>query len=330
MNLEEEYLRKIVQLFNEPGNPLLQKDIEKLRAQSPAHETFFQEVHRLWVSSSELKDLDSINVAEATERLSVKLKQTPRYVTRHEAKEVPLYQWLLRVAAIAIIGAIGYGVYYFTRPSALLTKTTTTGVSDSIRLSDGSKISLDENTTIRYPEAFVDSERKISLEKGNAFFSIAHDKEHPFIVQLGQSSVVVLGTRFNITVTADEVYVSVKAGSVRFESGAEEKSVLTAGKGIVYNRLTETLTAVDVTNQNADAWLTHELIFTDASLREVIHSLEHYYKIRVALTDSIANFKKFNARFKNSELKEVLDVLEATYPISIERKNSLVIIKSKP
>jgi transmembrane sensor len=329
MNFEEDYLRKIVQLFNDPANAALLAEVGKLRSQSPAHETFFQEVQKLWVSSSELKDIDAINVAEATERLSAKLKQTQRYIDRREAKEVSLYKWFLRVAAVAIIGAIGYGVYFF-RPAALLTKTTPAGTQDSIRLSDGSKVSLDENTTITYPGEFSGNERKISLEKGNAFFSVTRDKKHPFIVQLGQSSVVVLGTRFNITTTTDEIYVSVKTGSVMFESGAEENSVLTAGKGVVYNRLTETLTPVDVTNNNADAWLTHELNFTDASLREVIQSLEHYYKIRIALNDSIANFKKFNARFRNSDLQEVLDVLEATYPIKIERKNSIIIIKSNP
>jgi ferric-dicitrate binding protein FerR (iron transport regulator) len=329
MNFEEEYLRKIVQLFNDPTDVTLQKDVEKLRTQSPEHETFFQEVHKLWVSSSELKELDVINVTEATERLSHKLKQTPRYIARYEENEVPLYKWVLRVAAVLVVGAIGFGLYFF-RPTELLTKATTAGIQDSIRLSDGSKVSLDENTIVKYPEEFSGSERKIHLEKGNAFFSVAHDKQHPFVVQLGESSVTVLGTRFNITATKDELYVSVTAGSVRFESGGEDKSVLTAGNGVVYNRLTETLTAVDVTNKNADAWLTHELNFTDASLREVIQSLEQYYKVRVAVNDSIANFKKFNARFKNSELQEVLDVLEATYPIKIERKNSLIIIKSNP
>ena len=329
MNVEEEYLRKIVQLFNDPADATLQGDVEKLRAQSPAHETFFQEVQKLWISSSELRDIDIINVAEATERLSVKLKQTQRYIDRHETKEVSLYTWFLRVAAAVIIGAIGYSVYYF-RPATYITRATETGVLDSLILSDGSRVSLDENTVIKYPEQFSGGERKIHLEKGNAFFSVAHDKEHPFIVQLGQSNVTVLGTRFNIQSTDREIYVSVKTGSVMFKSGAEDKSVLTAGKGVVYNKVTETLTAVDVTNKNADAWLTHELNFKDASLREVITSLEHYYKIRITLNDSIANFKKFNARFKDNGLQEVLDVLEATYPIKVERQNSLIIIKSNP
>jgi transmembrane sensor len=329
MNVEEEYLRKIVQLFNDPTDTTLQSQIEELRAQSPAHETFFQEVRRLWITSSELKDIESINVAEATERLSAKLKQTQRYRSRQETKEVSLSKWFLRAAAALIIGAIGYGVYFF-RPETYITRATEAGVLDAVVLSDGSRVSLDENTVIKYPAQFRGGERTVQFEKGNAFFSIAHDKEHPFIVQMGESNVTVLGTQFNIQSSAQEIYVSVRSGSVMFESGSEDKSVLTAGKGVVYNKLTGAFTAIDVTNKNADAWLTHELNFQDASLREVITSLEQYYKIRITLNDSIANFRKFNARFKDNDLQEVLDVLEATYPIKIERKNSLIIIKSNP
>jgi len=326
MNVEEAYLRKIVQLFNDPTDAALQTDVEKLRAQSPAHDAFFQEVQKLWIASSELRELDNINVAEATQRLSLKLKQTQRYAERHEAKAVPLYKWFLRAAAVLVVGAIGYTAYVF-RPVNYITKTTTAGVVDSVVLADGSHVSLDENTIIKYPERFTGKQRQVALEKGNAFFSVAHDKAHPFVVQLGQSHVTVLGTQFTIRDTDREIYVSVTTGSVMFESAADDQSVLTAGKGIVYNKLTATITPVDVTNKNTDAWLTHELNFEDASLREVITSLEQYYKVRITLADSIANFKKFNARFKNSELQEVLDVLEATYPISISRKNNSIIIK---
>lgn len=330
MNVEEEYLRKIVQLFNDPANLALQQEVEALRAQSATHEKFFQEVQKLWISSSELKDLEAINVAEATARLSARLKQTQRYIDRYETKEVSLYKWFLRAAAAVIIGAVGYGVYYFKSPS-YITKATAAGVVDSVQLSDGSRVSLDGNTVIKYPGEFSGSQRKIYLEKGNAFFSVAHDKEHPFIVQLGESNVTVLGTQFTIRADVQQIYVSVRTGSVMFESGTKNtSSVLTAGKGVVYNKVTETLTAVDVTNKNADAWLTHELNFKDASLRDVINSLEQYYKVTITLHDSIANFKKFNARFRDNGLQEVLDVLEATYPIKIERDRNEIIIRSHP
>jgi ferric-dicitrate binding protein FerR (iron transport regulator) len=146
-------------------------------------------------------------------------------------------------------------------------------------------------------------------------------------VQLDGSSVTVLGTSFNIESTAEQIYVSVKTGTVRFAAG-NDQSILQAGRGAIYHKTTHTLQAVDATNRNADAWITRELHFTDASLQEVLTSLEHYYTVRISLQDSIANFRKFNASFRNNTLDEVLDVLEATYPIAVEHRDARVIIRN--
>lgn len=328
MKVDEAYLRIIVQYFNDPTNTGLQAEVLELRAQSPGHEEFYQQVFKLWTSSAELKDLDSINVGEATERLSVKIRQTERYQQQRTSKTIPLFRWMLRAAAAIVVGIAGYWWYAGQGDVSYLVKTTGAGIKDSVRLSDGTLIFLDELTELRYPESLQGAKRTVQLEKGNAFFSVAHDAAHPFIVTLGKSSVTVLGTSFNIRTNPEEIYVSVKTGTVRFEEPQGVTSILNAGKGIVFTLATKELEQLDVTNQNADAWLTHELNFVDASLQEVLTSLEQYYNVQISLTDSIANFRKFNATFRNNKLQEVLNVLEATYPIKVETRDNQVVIKS--
>jgi transmembrane sensor len=326
MSVDEAYLRKIVLWLNEPGDLALQQEIDTLRASSPDHEALYQEVLLLWQTSSEIKSLDHIPVAEATQRLSSKLQLTERYIQGQEVP-APAYTWLWRAAAAVIIGMAGYWLY----PSRVdyITKHTGDDVGDTVMLADGSAVFMDEKTTMRYPQQWSGDERRLHLDEGNAFFSITKDKEHPFVVELEGSSVTVVGTSFNISATPNEVYVSVKTGTVIFEGDAAAgKSVLTAGRGIVYHRGSAKLQAIDITNANADAWLTHELRFTDASLQQVLQSLEHYYKVNISVEDSITNFKKFNATFKNNQLHEVLDVLEATYPIEAETSNAHVVIRS--
>jgi len=329
MNVDEEYLRKIVQLFNEPDNVILRAEVDTRRASSAAHDAFYQEVLKLWDTSAGIRDLDAISLTEATQRLSSRLKQTQPAILETETPATPLYKWFLRAAAIVIIGMVGY--WLFPAKENYISKQTATAVNDSIRLADGSTVFMDELTRVRYPEQWKGSERRIYLEQGNAFFTVTRDKEHPFVVQLDESSVTVVGTSFNISANTEEIAVSVKTGTVVFETGtAAGKAVLSAGRGVVYRRHSGTLKAVDVTNSNADAWLTHELKFTDASLQEVLESLEQYYNVRISVEDSIANFKKFNASFRNNDLKQVLDVLEATYPIQIEHKDADVIIRGNP
>jgi ferric-dicitrate binding protein FerR (iron transport regulator) len=327
---DEDYLRKIVLLLNEPDNIELLHEVEALRTLSPDHDTFYKEVVNLWAASADVKDLQHINVAEATERLSLKLKQSPRYVAAQRGGIGVALKWFMRAAAVLVTGALGYWMYA-SRQVEFITKSTGPNVRDTLVLADRSQIFMDENTTVRYPSQWSGSQRRVYLETGNAFFSVSHDKEHPFVVQMQQSTVTVLGTTFNIRLRQNEIAVSVKTGTVMFEpGGTKENPVLRAGDGIVFNTLARTLTTVDVTNQNSDAWLTHELVFTDASLREVLSTLEEYYHMRFVVVDSITKFKKFNATFKNNSLKEVLDVLAAAYPVKIETKDSLVVIQGNP
>ncbi|SHH17695.1 FecR family protein [Chryseolinea serpens] len=330
MKPDEDYLRKIVLLLNEPDNVELLHEVEALRTLSPDHDTFYKEVVNLWAASADVKDLQHINVAEATERLSLKLKQSPRYVAAQRGGIGVTLKWFMRAAAVLVTGAVGYWMY-MSRQVEFITKSTGPNVRDTLVLADRSQIFMDENTTVRYPSQWSGSQRRVYLETGNAFFSVSHDKEHPFVVQMQQSTVTVLGTTFNIRLRQNEIAVSVKTGTVMFEpGGTKENPVLRAGDGIVFNTLARTLTTVDVTNENSDAWLTHELVFTDASLREVLSTLEEYYHVRFVVVDSITKFKKFNATFKNNSLKEVLDVLAAAYPVKIETKDSLVVIQGNP
>jgi ferric-dicitrate binding protein FerR (iron transport regulator) len=326
MRVDEEYLRAIVQYLNDPENVVAKDELEVLRGQSPEHESLYQEVYRLWTSSAEVRALDDLPVREATARLSARLKAHERYVA--QPRQVPLLTWALRAAALFAVG-VGAWWWYTSGEVSYITRVTPGGITDSVRLTDQTRIFLDENTTFRYPEKIAGDSRTVYLDKGNAFFSVTHDPQRPFTVQLEGSSVTVLGTSFNIEATAEQVYVSVKTGTVRFAAGDDE-SILQAGRGAIYHKNTHTLQALDATNRNADAWITHELHFVDASLQDVLTSLEEYYHVRISLQDSIANFRKFNASFRKNKLEEVLDVLEATYPIAVERKDSSVIIRNLP
>jgi ferric-dicitrate binding protein FerR (iron transport regulator) len=326
MRVDEEYLRAIVQYLNDPENVVSREAMESMRGQSPEHETFYQEVYFLWTSSAEVQTLDVLPVREATARLSARLKAHPRYTP--PVRQVSMWGWALRAAAVLAVGVGAWWWYASTRVS-YVTRVTTVGMTDSVRLADASRIFLDANTTVRYPNRITGDARTVYLDRGNAFFSVSRDPERPFTVQLDGSSVTVLGTSFNIEATAEQVYVSVRTGTVRFAAG-NAASILQAGEGAIYHRKTHRLQAVDATNRNADAWITHELRFVDASLQEVLTSLEDYYHVQISLQDSIANFRKFNASFRKNKLEEVLDVLEATYPIAVERKDSRVVIRNLP
>jgi transmembrane sensor len=324
-DLETQFLQRIVTHFNDPGNNEVRDEIRTWRAESAENEKYFLEIEKLWLTTSELKYYPTLDVQAATDRLAERLRLSERF--KESPQLVSPFTWFLRVAAAITVLSVAWWSYTKLTGGHYLTLTTNTQV-DSVKLADGSNVFVDVNTTLLYPDRIKGDERRVFLTKGNAFFNVAKDPEHPFIIDLGNSTVTVIGTSFNVLLTEKEIEVSVREGAVRFNAGEQPAATITAGKGIVYHRNSGKIDQVNAVNSNADAWLTRDLNFKDASLAEVLNSIEKMYKVDIQLEDSIANFKKFNANFHGDNLQEVLEVLEATYPINIRRSDSTLVISS--
>ncbi len=86
-----------------------------------------------------------------------------------------------------------------------------------IRLSDGTRVWVNENTRIEYPEKFAGKERIIKL-KGEAFFEVAKDTARPFIITSGNIKTTVLGTSFDVKAYGNIAEVNVRTGKVKVES----------------------------------------------------------------------------------------------------------------
>ncbi|MGK9522743.1 FecR domain-containing protein, partial [Salmonella enterica subsp. enterica] len=68
-------------------------------------------------------------------------------------------------------------------------------------------------------------QRRVTLKKGEAFFNVAHDSRHPFIVRAGEGQVRVTGTQFNVWKYEDQVRVMLLEGSVQVSSDQAHASV---------------------------------------------------------------------------------------------------------
>lgn len=103
-------------------------------------------------------------------------------------------------------------------------------------LADGSIVILKEHSHISYPEGLKGKQRTIHLE-GEAFFSVAPDASHPFIVRVDAIAVKVLGTSFNIRSEKGRTVVAVMSGAVEVSCN-DSNVVVTAGKKFIFYRKT--------------------------------------------------------------------------------------------
>lgn len=315
---------QLVKYLNNPQDTALEQEVRQWTAAAPENEAAFLQVQQLWLLSPDLKILDQLDTKTAIDRLQEAL---PEDETVHQLP-ARRYRWF-RVAAVTIPIAAATWWFYHSSGTITYKEKATLASIDSLRLPDQSRIYLDKNSRVRYPEK-MQKNRTVIMEQGTAFFDVATQSDAPFVVKIGQSSITVLGTAFNIQMEDHRIGVTVKTGKIRFASGHTDASetILTAGEGIRFDPATGSVEQFNAINSNADAWITHELVFVDAPLSEVCKKVEALYQVKINLRGKIP-VKKLNATFKNNKLEEVLEVLQATYPITVVHRNREITITGR-
>ncbi len=219
---------------------------------------------------------------------------------------VPFFSWKYASAA-AVILAVGSFVYLFSgRPinSDIFSKSSaleqglreiinTSEVPKEIALQDGSRITLQQGSKISYTEPFNSSQREIYLE-GEAFFDVAKDPAHPFLVYTNEVTTKVLGTSFLVRANKNEreIVVTVKTGRVMVyaqSSKADKKSsedlqevVLKPNQQVVYNRRNESVEKKLVEKPEIIlAQPTFKMNYNNAPVADIFEALEESYGVDI-------------------------------------------------
>ncbi|WP_428331539.1 FecR family protein [Mucilaginibacter sp.] len=166
----------------------------------------------------------------------------------------PLYYKVAAAAAILICAFLFLQKNIFKHPAdgaAFSTVITRAGEHKTIKLTDGSVIWLSAGSSVSFPSAFNGATREISFE-GEAFFEIAKDKKHPFIVHTGKTSTRVLGTSFNINSFKEHqnIVVSLITGKVAFSDNKTQVQLL-PGHEVLYNKTSGAAKLQDIPDMQA-------------------------------------------------------------------------------
>lgn len=248
---------------------------------------------------------------------------------------VSIYNQLIKYAAVFILAfLLGAGGLFILKQSANNYSETYTeinvphGEKSEVTLYDGTKVSLNSGTKLRFPLVFNSDNRKVFVE-GEAFFDVAKDKKHPFIVNAGEMSIEVLGTRFNICAYPDDTEFSATLEEGKILAGnqfSKEKIELKPGEQVVFQLQSKAMRLRNVDTDLYTSWKENLLRFEDASFPEVIKKMERWYDVKINV-DGIDSFsKKYNMTIKTESLREILQLLSLTTPIKYEINENRVFI----
>ena len=199
--------------------------------------------------------------------------------------------------------------------------TTPPGGEFKIILNDGTMVLLNAGSTIKYPVRFTEGWRKVELS-GEAYFEVAKDAAHPFIVETGQAQVEVLGTHFNINAYSEQeqTLVTLAEGSVNLN----HREVLKPGEQAVVNSSGEIKTAL-VDLEPVLAWTKDEFLFRQTPISTVLDQLSHWYDAKIVYQDHIT--EHFNASIpRNVPVSKVLHLLESTGSVRFKIEDKTITV----
>lgn len=192
-------------------------------------------------------------------------------------KKKTINPYIKYMAAASILFLAGLAFFY--KPITANEKQLSFKTSDipkSIKLSDGSKIYLAANSLFQYTEKFNGDQRKVTLLKGNAFFEIAKDKKHPFIITSGEIKTRVVGTSFHIQMSKTKCEVIVVTGKVNVSSKGQSVDLIPNEEALFESQ--------KLTKQLADKsflvnWYNTDVTLNQTTLKQVITILQYKYGV---------------------------------------------------
>lgn len=316
--LREEARAWFVRLLQK-GTPATEAAFRKWLEADPAHERAFRHVEAVWQSTETPGKKQAVKEAD---ELDVYLKAM-------DSAKVQRRTFRRLAAASAILLAVLGGAIWLERPSLLqdlmADYATDRGERRAITLSDGTTVLLNADSAL--DQRFTQTERRITLLRGTAFFDIAHD-DRPFIVTAANGEIRDIGTTFDVGLFDDGAAVTLESGKVDVTvNGNNQSTVLESGQRVRFGRLgagpVETVDLAD-----ALAWRGGRYIFYRARLSDVVAEIGRYRRGRIVIANSSLGDQLVTGTFLLADTDAALSSLQASVGFRITSLTNVLTVIS--
>lgn len=305
----------------EPGDDL---GTAAWRREDAAHDAAFRHVAQAWDDAAQFKSHPAYADLLGTPTLRERVVAAWRWLgdALHWAPTPRLA--FASVAAVVILAGA-----WFLIPRSPQYVTTQIAEVRNVPLDDGSVVTLGGRSSLNVT-GFTNTARTVRLASGEAFFSIAHDTAHPFVVLAGDTRIRVVGTKFNVRYDGGQVRVSVVQGivEVMHADGSSERIGetspahavrLIAGQQLAVSNTAPLPAPITVQGASPGTWREGRLDYQDAPLSEIVADANRYRagEIRIA-SPSLAG-ERLTTSFRTTQIDQMLATLPETLPLTVQR-----------
>ena len=231
------------------------------------------------------------------------------------------------VAAIALFCYIGWSTYCYLKPAALQTVSTLADTR-TIKLPDGTEVTLNHFSSLTYPEKFKGKHREVDL-KGEAYFEVAPDKNRPFYVETEEVKIRVLGTVFDVnTHYTRGVRTVLVEGAVALEWGDQKEIRMKPGELADFDRTTTEVTLKEVDVTSYISWKEGYFVFEDEPLEEIMHTLSLWYDKEFLFVGKRSRTLHFSGHIKRYErIETILSAITDVTGVEFRMNGQIILIR---
>lgn len=327
----------LVQIEEHGLTPDERRRFERWLGEDPRHARCYDDLGRTWQDIGTLDHLAGIVPAELATRPAGRTHEDAPDGSASFGGNAPadhtLPLWRRRKAVLAL--AAGLATLLLV-PTILLrggeSYETAVGQSRRISLADGSRIALAPGSALRV--RMTGTDREVTLERGEAFFQIAHDPDRPFAVHASGTLIQDVGTSFDVNLTRETVRVAVREGQVDVRRAGQALRSLHGGEAIqlaLAPRAGATAAVVPTSPDNPGAWRNGRLMFDNVRLADLATDANRYYPGGIRLASPDIGDLRITASFRTDEIPAFFAALGETLPVRTETDESGAIsVRSEP
>ncbi len=278
---------------------------------SPENRAEFIQYKKIWVLTSRAEAHHDIN-------------WNPEFVNSGKSGNVRrLVTYTKYAAAVVIVFGLGMLLQYIAGPKnsptyAYLADTqieVPKGQMSSVILPDGTKVQLNSGSKLVYASGFNSGERTVNLE-GEAFFNVAKDKKHSFIIKTKSLDFKVYGTSFNVQAYPDdnEVNTTLVEGSLGVVGKTgDEIARLVPGENANFKEENKKLVVSNVDLELYTSWKEGMVTFRNEKLKDIARKIERWYNVQIVINNpKLADELYMGTIMKNKPIDQLLEVFKLT------------------
>lgn len=284
---------------------------------SPDNKSVFFDMKAIWCAKHSLSQSKAIP-RQLEDSLTAINRRLDRFTPLKEKPVRRNLSWMRWIAAavILLVAIVSITFLYdsprISRPADIVYMNDSPDSVKKLFLPDGTLVWLNTGSSLTYPSEFVEDRRLVKLQ-GEAFFEVAKDASHPFVVETKTVMVKVLGTSFCITTSQDgeSCKTTLQTGSVQLlRADGSKLVVLSPGQQAVCSKGSN---KVEVRNVNVDeyiSWRFDLITMAEVGISSIIDRLEKTYGVCIKMDTSLIKNRQYNFSFlKNKGVSDALSRL---------------------